>query len=176
MHSLAQSISNAVFLGFCVGIPCYGYIKKVRVYDSFIIGAREGLNIAIKIIPYLVAMIVAIGMFRAAGGFDLLGSWLAPLLSMLGIPQEILPLALMRPFSGSASNGMLAELIQTHGPDSMIAHIGATLMGSTETTFYVIAVYFGAVGIRRTRHAVPVGLIADVVGVMAAVIICKILL
>lgn len=173
--SIAHHISNGIFLSAVAGIPLYGYFKKVKVYESFVEGAKEGFHITIKILPFLVGMIVAISMFRAAGGFDILTVWLAPVLVWIGMPPEVLPLAVMRPFSGSASNGMLAELITTHGGDSFIAKVAATMMGSTETTFFVIAVYFGAASIKRTRHAVPVGLIADLVGILAAVWICHLL-
>lgn len=176
LATVTTGLANGLFLSFIAGIPLYGYLKKVKVYESFIEGAKEGFHLAIKIIPYLVAMLVAIGMFRAAGGFELLGQALAPVTHLLGIPSELLPLAIMRPFSGSASNGMLAELIHTYGANSFIAQTAATLMGSTETTFYVIAVYFGAASIRRTRHAIPAGLIADAVGVIAAVWVCRWLL
>jgi spore maturation protein B len=145
----------------------------LNVYETFVDGAKEGFTLIVRLIPYFVAMIVAIGMFRASGGFELLGVWLAPALSWLGIPAEVLPLALVRPFSGQASNAVLVDIANTHGGDSLIAKMAATMMGSTETTFYVVAVYFGAVGIARTRHAIPVGLIADLVGVIAAVWICR---
>lgn len=176
LQVVGTAVANTLFLSFIAGIPLYGWFKKVKVYESFIEGAKDGFQLAVKIIPYLVAMLVAIGMFRAAGGFDLLGRALAPITHLLGIPSEIMPLAVMRPFSGSASNGLLAELIHTYGANSFIAQVGATLMGSTETTFYVLAVYFGAASIRRTRHAVPAGLIADAVGVIAAVWVCRWLL
>lgn len=168
---ITDGASNWIFLLFVAGIPLVGYLRKVAVYEVFVIGAKEGFELAIKIIPYLVAIVVAVGMFRAAGGFTLLANLLGSTLSKIGFPPELLPLALMRPFSGSAANGMLAELAQTYGGHSFIAHAAATMMGSTETTFYVIAIYFGAAAIRRTRHAVAVGLIADSVGVIAAVAI-----
>lgn len=173
MMEWANYISSAMFLLFIVGIPCYAAIKKINVFDAFIVGAKQGFETSVNIIPYLVAMMVAIGMLRASGFFSLLNQLLAPLLHTIGMPSELLPLALLRPFSGSASTGVMAELIHQHGGDSMIAKMAATMMGSTETTFYVIAVYFGSIGIRRTRHAIPVGLIADLSGVIAAVFICR---
>ena len=131
-----------------VGIPFYGLIiKKVKVYESFVEGAKDGFDIALKIIPYLVAILVAIGMFRASGALELLLNSLSPMLIYLGFPPENLPLALMRPLSGSGSLGLLTDLIEQYGPESLIAKIGATMFGSTETTFYVLAVYFGSVGI-----------------------------
>ncbi len=171
--SVSTVISNGLFLSFVAGIPLYAACKKVPVYETFVDGAKDGFTLAVKIIPYLVGMVVAIGMFRAAGGFTLLAHWFAPLLRLLGVPEPVLPLALIRPFSGSASNSLLVGLIHQYGPNSFIAHVGATMMGSTETTFYVVAIYFAAANIRRTRHAIPAGLIADFVGVVASVWICR---
>ena len=173
MSFWANQLSNYVLLAFVVGIPLYGVIKKIDVFDAFIVGAKQGFDTTISIMPYLIAMMVAIGMLRASGFFELLSLWLAPLLAVIGMPPELLPLALIRPFSGSASTGVMAELIHAHGGNSFIAKTAATLMGSTETTFYVIAVYFGAVGIRRTRHAIPAGLLADLAGIIATVLICR---
>lgn len=173
MNGLANHLSNGMFLLFIVGIPMYAALKKINVFDAFIVGAKQGFETSISIIPYLVAMIVAIGMLRASGFFDLVNQLLSPLLDLIGMPSEVVPLALIRPFSGSASIGVMAELIHQHGGDSIISKMAATMMGSTETTFYVIAVYFGSVGISRTRHAVPVGLLADLSGVIASVLICR---
>jgi len=173
MSSLISSFSNWLFLAFVVGIPLYGAIKKLDTFDAFIVGAKQGFEISVSLIPYLIAMLVAIGMLRASGFFELLNHFLAPVLARLGMPAELLPLALIRPFSGSASTGVMAELIHTYGGDSLIAKMAATMMGSTETTFYVIAIYFGSVSIRRTRHAIPAGLLADTAGVIASVCICR---
>ncbi|PJD91352.1 MAG: spore maturation protein [Legionella sp.] len=173
MSSWANQLSNMLFLLFVVGIPCYAALKKVNVFDAFIVGAKQGFETSVSIIPYLVAMLVAIGMLRASGFFNVLNHFLAPLLHFFGMPPEVLPLALIRPFSGSGSIGIMAELIHHYGGDSLIGKMAATMMGSTETTFYVIAVYFGSVGIRRTRHAIPVGLLADLAGVIASVAICR---
>ena len=131
------------------------------------------MSLAVRIIPYLVAILVAIGMFRASGALEILLTTMAPFLTYIGFPPENLPLALMRPLSGSGSLGLLTDLINEHGPDSLIAKIGATMFGSTETTFYVLAVYFGSVGIRKTRHALAAGLFADLVGVLSAVFFCQ---
>jgi spore maturation protein B len=171
--SISTTIANGLFLGFVAGIPLIGFFRKVRVYETFIEGAKDGFDIAIKIIPYLVAMLVAIGMFRASGAMDCLANLFSPLLSWLHIPPEVFSLGVIRPFSGSASNGILAEIIHTYGPDSFAAQVASTIMGSTETTFYVLAVYFGAVGIKRTRHAIPAGLFADFVGVVASILVCR---
>lgn len=173
MTGLANQISNWMLLAFIVGIPLYAAIKKVNVYDAFIIGAKQGFETSVGIIPYLIAMMVAVGMLRASGFFGLMNKLLAPVMSAIGMPPEVLPLALIRPFSGSASTGIMAELIHQYGGDSFIAKTAATMMGSTETTFYVIAVYFGAIGIRRTRHAIPAGLLADIAGILASVFICN---
>ena len=157
-------------------IPCYGLVvKKVKVYEVFVEGAKEGFNIALRIIPFLVAILVAIGMFRASGALDVLIGILASALNFIGFPPENLLLALMRPLSGSGSFGLLADLVKQYGPDSLFAKIGATMFGSTETTFYVLAVYFGSVGVKKVRHALLAGLIADLVGIFSAVYICRFL-
>ena len=175
MQGLANQVSNIIFLGFIVGIPLYAAIKKINVFDAFVSGAKQGFEVSISIMPYLIAMMVAIGMLRSSGFFELMYQWLSPFLEVIGMPAELLPLALIRPFSGSASTGVMAELIHEHGGNSFIAKTAATMMGSTETTFYVIAVYFGAVGIRRTRHAIPAGLLADLAGIIATVCVCHFL-
>ncbi|MEJ2385614.1 MAG: spore maturation protein [Xanthomonadales bacterium] len=160
-----------------VGIPLYALtVKKVKVYEVFVVGAKDGFTIAIRIIPYLVAILVAVGMFRASGALELLLELMAPALALIGFPPENLPLALMRPLSGSGSLGLLTDLVNEYGADSMQAKMGATMFGSSETTFYVIAVYFGSVGIIRSRHAIPAGLIADAVGALTAVWFCLLLL
>ena len=159
-----------------VGIPFYGLIiKKVKVYESFVEGAKDGFDIALRIIPYLVAILVAIGMFRASGAMELFIDLVAPFLNIIGFPVENLPLAMMRPLSGSGSLGLFTDLVNQYGTESLFTKIGATMFGSTETTFYVLAVYFGSVGIKRSRHALVAGLIADAVGVLSAVYICKII-
>ncbi|WP_133131020.1 spore maturation protein [Legionella yabuuchiae] len=172
MSDLANQISNLIFLLFVVGIPLYAAIKKINVFDAFVTGAKQGFEVSISILPYLIAMMVAIGMLRASGFFELTYSFLAPFLTAIGMPPELLPLALIRPFSGSAATGVMAELIHEYGGNSFIAKAAATMMGSTETTFYVVAVYFGAIGIRRTRHAIPAGLLADLAGIIATVVVC----
>lgn len=154
----------------------FGAFKKVKVYEQFVEGAKEGFNIAVRIIPYLVAMLVAIAIFRAGGAMN---NWLVPILKIitdpLGMPAEALPMALMRPLSGSGSLGIMAEIMKVHGPDSFIGILVSTFFGSTETTFYVLAVYFGAVNVKNTRYALPVGLIADVAGILAALFIVTLL-
>ncbi|MBN2282180.1 MAG: spore maturation protein [Candidatus Marinimicrobia bacterium] len=149
-------------------------IKKIKVYEIFVDGAKEGFQVAVRIIPYLVAILVAIGMFRASGAMGYLVKFLSPVTSLIGMPAEALPVALMRPLSGSGTLGIVTELMKEHGPDSFIGRLTSTMFGSTETTFYVLAVYFGSVGIKKTRHAVAAGLIGDVAGMLAAVMICHI--
>jgi spore maturation protein B len=167
------AISTWAIPFFLVVIPIYGALKKVKVYESFVEGAKGGFQTAIRIIPYLVAILTAVGMLRAAGAIDLLAQWAGPMLRYLHFPVEILPLAIMRPLSGSGSLGIVTELIKVHGPDSFIGRLAASAYGSTETTFYVLAVYFGAVGIRKARHAVIAGLVADVVSLVVAIIVCR---
>ena len=172
-----RNVARYIIPTLLVGIPFHALVfKKIPVYEVFVVGAKDGFTIAVRIIPYLVAILVAVGMFRASGALDLLLGFLAPVLNFIGFPAENLPLALMRPLSGSGSLGLLTELVNTHGVDSLTAKIGATMYGSSETTFYVLAVYFGSVGIVRSRHAIPAGLFADAVGAFSAVYICKLLL
>jgi spore maturation protein B len=175
-NQLIDNFANIFFLTFVAGIPLYGFFRKVKVYEAFVDGAKDGFQVIIKIIPFIVGMLVAIGMFRASGGFDMLANAIAPALSWIGMPADVLPLALIRPFSGNAANGFLANIIQTHGGNSYISHLAGTIMGSTETTFYVLTVYFGAIGVYRTRYAVPAGITADIVGVLSSVAVCRWLL
>jgi spore maturation protein B len=155
-----------------VAIPLAGVIRKVKVYDVFIDGAKEGFDVAVKIIPFLVGILVAIGMFRGSGAMDLLMAGVRPLAAPAGFPPELVPLAVLRSLTGSGSLAFATDLVKTHGADSVIARTAATMYGSSETTFYVLAVYFGAVGVRRTRHAVPAALVADLVAAIAAVAVC----
>ena len=155
-----------------VGIPLVGMIRRVKVYDVFVEGAKEGFDVAVKIIPFLVGILVAIGMFRGSGAMDLLTAALRPLMAATGFPAELMPLAILRTLSGSGSLAFTTDLIKTYGPDSLMGRMAATMYGSSETTFYVLAVYFGAVSIRRTRHAVPAALIGDVVAAIATVAVC----
>ncbi|MEW6510550.1 MAG: spore maturation protein [Bacteroidota bacterium] len=168
LAAIAIPLVLLLFLG-------WGYVRKVKVYEVFVEGAKEGFTTAVRIIPYLVAMLVAIGIFRASGALDVLTGLLAPVTSLIGMPPETLAMALMRPLSGSGSLGIMTELMKVHGPDSLIGVMASTMYGSSETTFYVLAVYFGAVGVKNTRHAVPVGLIADAAGMLAAVWIVGVL-
>jgi spore maturation protein B len=174
IQQVVSAVSRWAIPVFLLGIPLYGAIRGVKVYESFIEGAKEGFQVGVRIIPYLVAILVAVGMLRSAGAIDLLARMLDPVLHRIGMPVELLPLAIMRPLSGSGSMGIVTELVKTHGPDSFIARLAATAYGSTETTFYVLAVYFGSVAVKKTRHAVIAGLTADVVSLVAAVVVCRI--
>lgn len=153
--------------------PIYALARGLKVYEEFVEGAKEGFGVILKIIPFLVTMLVAIGMFKGAGGIDLLTKALSPILSPLHFPPDLLPLALMRPLSGSATLALLTDIVHRLGPENIVSLMAATIYGSTETTFYVVAVYFGAVGVKQTRHAIPAGLLADLTGVIASVIICR---
>jgi spore maturation protein SpmA len=153
--------------------PLYAAARGVKVYDEFVEGAKESFNVILKIIPFLVTMLVAIGMFKGAGGIDLLTRALNPILTPLNFPPDLVPLALMRPLSGSATLALLTDVVHRLGPENIVSLMAATIYGSTETTFYVVAVYFGAVGVKQTRHAIPAGLLADLTGVVASVIICR---
>lgn len=149
----------------------YAMAKRVNVYESFIAGGKEGFAVFTQILPYLVAIFVAIGMFRVSGALDYLSELLAPLTLRIGMPPEVLPVALLKPLSGSGALGLASEIIQSK-PNSFEARLASTIFGSADTTFYIIAVYFGSVGIRRIRHAMVAGLIVDAVGVLAALAIC----
>lgn len=152
-----------------------GWCRRVPVYEAFIQGAAEGFQIAVRIIPYLVAMFVAIKVFRVSGAMEILARICAPVLGIIGAPAEVLPLAVMRPLSGSSALGLATELIKTHGPDSFIGRLASVMQGTTDTTFFVLTVYFGSVGIKRYRHAVGLGLLADITGLLASLFICHLL-
>jgi spore maturation protein B len=169
LRSLIGLLSYFVIPVIVVGFPLYGLYKRVPVYEHFVEGAKEGFNVAVRIIPYLVAILFAIGMFRASGAMDALVTALNPVLSLVGFPAEVLPMAIIRPLTGSGSAGLVADMIAQYGEDSIFVKMAAVMFGSTETTFYVVAVYFGAVNIKRTRHAVPAGLTADIAAMLIAV-------
>ena len=172
-----REISPWIIPGLIVGLLGFGIANKVPIYEVFVEGARDGFQVAVRIIPYLVAILVAVGMFRASGAMDLLIGPLGAVTAAIGLPAEALPMALLRPLSGSGAYGYLSAVIQDPaiGPDSYTGFLVSTLQGSTETTFYVLAVYFGAVQIKRIRHALAAGLTADLAGIVAAVFICSLL-
>ncbi|KPL59730.1 MULTISPECIES: spore maturation protein [Rossellomorea] len=161
-----------IMIGF---ILIYGTIKKVPTYETFVDGGKEGIKIAVSIIPFLIGMLVAITIFRESGALEFFVGLIRPALLALGIPPEIVPLAIIRPISGTAALGMMSDIIATHGPDSFIGRLASTLQGSTDTTLYVLTVYFGAVGIRKMGDALKVGLLADLVGIAAAIFIVTIM-
>lgn len=172
-----KEIAPWIIPGLMMALLAFGVAKKVPVYESFVEGAKDGFNVALRIIPYLVAILVAVGMFRNSGAMELLIVPLSAVTGPLGLPAEALPMALLRPLSGSGAYGILASIINDKaiGPDSYTGYLVSTFQGSTETTFYVLAVYFGAVQIRRIRHALVTALSADLAGIIAAVVICSIL-
>ena len=156
-------------------VTFYAICKKVPVYSVFTEGAKEGFSTAIMIIPYLVAMLCAIGMFRASGAMDWLCSLLSPVTNLIGMPSEVLPMGIMRSFSGGGAEGMMSDLLATYGTQSQIGRIASVALGSTETTFYVVAVYFGSVGISNTRHSIAAGLLGDLASLIAATLIVNIM-
>lgn len=159
---------NLVVPGLLAAVAVYGMARRVDVYDALIQGGREGLKTSVRVVPALVGLLTAVYMLRASGALELACRALSPLLERVGIPAETVPLMLVRPVSGSAALGVGAELITTHGPDSFLGRVAAVMLGSTETTFYTVAVYFGAVGVQRSRYAVPAALCADLTGFLAA--------
>lgn len=158
------------------GIVAYGMSKRINVYDCFTEGARDGLESMFGIIAPLVGLMVAISMFRASGALELISRLLKPLTDLIGMPSDVLPLALLRPVSGSGSIALVTDILKNHGPDSLEGKIASVMMGSTETTFYTVAVYFGAVGIKQLRHTVKSALLADFTGMLLAVYIARLLL
>ena len=171
---VSSLVANVTLFSIIVGFLGLATYKRVNVYDAFIDGAKEGFEVVIKIVPYLVAILVAIGVFRASGAMDVMvdgARWLAGAMGFRTDFVEALPTAMMKPLSGSGARGMMVDAMQTHGADSFVGRLVCTLQGATDTTFYIIAVYFGSVGVRRTRHAVPCGLFADLVAVVSGILI-----
>lgn len=172
MYAFISLISAWAIPVIIVFIPLYAAYRKVPVYESFVDGAKDGFDTAIKIIPHLVGMMVAISVFRASGAMELMIGWMRPILDKIGVPSEVLPLAILRPITGAGSLAFTTDLIQQFGPDSMIGRIASTVQGSTDTTLYVITVYFGAIGIRKAGYALKVGLISDAIGFIASIAVC----
>ena len=167
---------STVFLPLLLAFfPLYAALRRIKVYEEFVEGAKAAFPVAVRIISFLTVMLAAIGMFRGSGGMEMLTGSLRHVLDPIGFPSDLLPLVLMRPLSGGGANGLFVDIVKHFGPDSLLARTAATIYGSTETTFYVVAVYFGAVAVRRTRHAVAAGLIADATGVVVSVIVCRIM-
>ena len=171
--SYISAFSIPVFIFFTI---MYGYFKRVNVYDCFICGAKDGIYAIVNIIPSIVALMIAISMFRASGAIQIISSFLSPLLSKIGFPTEVLPLAILRPVSGSASLAIVTDIFKTYGPDSYIGKVASVMMGSTETTFYTIAVYFGAIKIKNTRHTLKAALSADFTGIVLSAVLVKLIL
>ncbi|MHA0855498.1 spore maturation protein [Paenibacillus sp. CMAA1364] len=172
MLSFINLISSWAIPLIIAFIPLFAFTRKVPVYESFIDGAKDGFNTAIQIIPHLVGMMVAISVFRASGALDFFVGWTGSFLQVLGVPEEILPLGILRPLTGTGSLAFATDLIRVHGPDSMIGRMASTIQGSTDTTLYVLTVYMGAVGVRNGRYALKVGLFSDAVGFIAAIAVC----
>lgn len=175
LFTLLTSISKWAIPFLLLVIPLYGYFKKVEVYETFVEGAEEGLYTAIKVVPFLLGMMVAISVFRASGAMDYLVKAITPLMVQIGAPPEVLPLAVMRPLSGSGSLGLATEMMRIYGPDSLIGRLASVMQGTTDTTFFVLTVYFGSVGIKKYRYSVITGLSADITGLLASLYICKLL-
>lgn len=173
MGSWVQEASVWIIPSVLGGIVLAGFIRRVPVYDVFIEGAAEGFQTVIRLLPFLVAMMVAINIFRFSGALDDCIEFIRPLLLRSGIPPELAPLALMRSLSGSGSLGMVSELFAAYGPDSLIGRIASTILASTDTTFYVLTIYFGSVGIRNPRYALLAGLTGDIAGFLTAIYICR---
>ena len=168
-------ISQLIIPAFILFTVLYGAFKKVRVYDSFVSGAKEGIQVMVNIFPYLLAIFVAVKAFQASGAFDLIKLALAGSFTTLGIPPEVLSVAIIKPLSGSASTAVFTDIVKSTGPDSLASRISAVIIGSAETTFYVLAVYLGAVGIRKTKYLVPVCVIADALGIIIAIVIVRLI-
>ena len=174
MNTVSTSVANILLMLIIIGFIIAGIIKKANVYDAFIEGAKDGFTTAVRIIPYLVAILVGIGVFRASGAMDLLISGVGWLVDLCGINSDFvaaLPTALMKPLSGSGARGLMVDAMTTYGADSFVGRLACIFQGSTDTTFYILAVYFGSVAVKNTRHAVTCGLIADLAGIIAAIFI-----
>lgn len=163
-------------IAFILWVVAVGLMKKVDVYTAFVEGAKQGMQTAVKVLPYMIAMMVAIAVFRQGGLLTIIEGWIEPALNVIDAPKEVGPLFLLRPFSGSAALSMLSEIYTTTGVDSYASDVASVMMGSTETIFYTVAIYFAAVGIEKTRHTIWVALIASVVGLVASVFVVKWLL
>lgn len=170
---IVASVSQLIIPLFMLCVVAYGVYRKISVFDSFVSGAKEGFGIVMRIFPYILAIFVAIKCFQSSGAFGVIRHTLDPVLSYFGIPAEVLSVIVIKPLSGSASLGAFTEVLKATGPDSLASRISAVIMGSTETTFYVLAVYLGAVSIKQTKYLVPVCLMADAIGMTIAVLVVK---
>jgi spore maturation protein B len=175
LRGVLEAISVWAIPLVVAGVPLHALTRKVKVYPVFVEGAKEGFQVAVRVIPPLVAVVVALGMLRASGAMDGLAAILSPLTSRIGIPASVLPMVLVRPLSGGAALGVVADVLRSEGPDSYAGRLASVMAGSTETTFYVLAVYFGAVGVTRYRQALPAALLADLAGFSASVVAVRFL-
>ncbi len=176
MDVYSATVANVLLFGIVIGFIVAGIRKKINVYNAFVEGAKEGFGTAVRIIPYLVAILVGVGVFRASGAMDYLVNGIGQLFGLCGLDNDFvgaLPTALMKPLSGSGARGLMVDAMSTYGADSFVGRLACVFQGSTDTTFYMLAVYFGSVGVVKTRHAVPCGLLADLVGIVAAIFICR---
>lgn len=175
MTNLLNLISLWTLPVIIITILTCALVRKIPIYEVFTDGAKDGFKVAVKIIPYLVAIIVGISMFRASGAIEMIANLLAPILNKFNIPSETLPLMIVRSLSGSGALGVFSDIAHSAGPDSYTTKLAAVMLGSSETTFYVLAVYFGAVGISKIRYALIIGLMADFIGIIAAVSVCNLM-
>lgn len=175
MVEIINYISKLVIPVFILFVALYGFRKKVKLYESFVTGAKEGFEISLRILPYIIAIFVAVKGFQASGAFDLLKSFFSSIFTFLNIPLEIFGVALLKPLSHSATLGVFLDILKTTGPDSLTSKISAVIMGSAETTFYVLAIYLGSVGIKKAKYLVPVCVISDIVGILIAILIVKLI-
>ncbi|MEW6042434.1 MAG: nucleoside recognition domain-containing protein, partial [Elusimicrobiota bacterium] len=167
--------SELIIPVFILFVVLYGFVKKVKLYNSFVSGAKDGIKIVIRIFPYILAIFVAIKPFQASGAFDFITGLFYGFFYFLNIPPEVISISLIKPLSGSASLGIFTDIVKTTGPDSLASKISAVIMGSAETTFYVLAVYLGSVGIKKTKYLIPACVISDIVGIIIAIIIVKLM-
>lgn len=174
--NMLSILSLLILPAFIIFVIIYGLVKKVKVYDAFCRGAKNGMDLTVKILPFICAMVIAISVLRESGLLTLISGFISKPLSFIGVPPEIIQLYLIRPFSGSASIGMLTDIFRSAGINSLTSDMASTMMGSTETTFYTIALYFGSVGIKKTRHTVMVAAACDLASMLTAVLVCRILL
>ena len=175
MTSVLNTISTWILPFIILTILTIGIIKKVPIYETFTEGAKYGFKVSINIIPYLVAIIVAISMLRASGFIEGIGAMFSGILEALKVPVEVLPIMIVRSLSGSAALGIFSDIANTLGPDSYATKLAAIMVGSSETTFYVLSVYFGSIGIKKFRYAILTGILADIIGIVAAIFVCQLL-
>lgn len=174
MIEIIKLLSVAIIPVMISIILIHGYIKEVSLYDTFVEGAKEGFNTSLRIMPYLITIFIAIGIFKRSGAMNILVDIISPFAKVVGVPKEVIPLALMRPISGSGALAVVKEIITEYGPDSFIGRVASTMMGSAETIFYTMAVYFGVVGIKDSRHTLPAALISHIAAIITSVLICNI--